>query len=76
MDYEERNSRNNVYGQFKSSMDIGMGVLYIIISGYAMNMKFIIDRYGKTLVWGIAILFILYGISRIVRGILFYKNRS
>ncbi len=76
MDQEERH-HSSAYDHFKFSMDIGMGVLYIIISGYAMKMNFIIEKYGKQTVWIIASLFILYGSFRIVRGgISFWKLYS
>jgi hypothetical protein len=75
MELEERNHKNSVYGQFRSSIDLAMGVLYMIISGYAMKTKFILELYGKTVVWILASLFILYGLFRIYRGLQFYKNR-
>ena len=74
MDLEERNNENKGYVLFKSSLDMAMGVLYIIISGYAMKMDFIIERYGKTTVYVIAGLFIFYGGFRMVRGILLFRS--
>jgi hypothetical protein len=75
MELNERNKDNKVYNQFKSSMDIGMGFMYMVISGYAMNTNFIIEKYGKSTVWTIAFLFIAYGLFRIYRGIQFYLKK-
>jgi len=75
MELNERNNNNKVYNQFKSSMDIGMGLMYMVISGYAMNTNFIIEKYGQSTVWTIAILFIAYGLFRIYRGIQFYLKK-
>ncbi len=65
---------------FKSSLDIGMGFLYIIIPAYAFAIPSIIEQYGKGTVYTIGGLFIFYGGFRIVRGILalqkFFKKDS
>jgi hypothetical protein len=74
MNLNERNNSNKAYGQFRSSLDMAMGLLYIVISGYAMKMNFIIEEYGKTSVWVIASLFIFYGVFRIIRGLLFFRK--
>jgi len=76
MDLNERNSSNKAYKQFRSSIDMAMGVMYIVISAYAMKMNFIIEEYGKTTVWVIASLFIGYGIFRIIRGVLSFTKRD
>jgi len=75
MDIDQRNDENKGYVLFKSTLDMAMGVLYILISGYAMKMGFIIERYGKTTVYVIASLFIFYGVFRIVRGVLLLRTK-
>ncbi|HMN32674.1 MAG: hypothetical protein IT215_08990 [Chitinophagaceae bacterium] len=55
---------------FKSSLDIGMGFLYIIIPAYAFAMPSIIEQYGKGTVYTIGGLFIFYGGFRIFRGLM------
>jgi hypothetical protein len=76
MDVNERNTTNNAYEQFRSSIDMAMGIMYIVISAYATKMNFIIAAYGKTTVWVIASLFIAYGIFRIIRGVLSFRKRG
>jgi len=63
---EERNEKTNL--SFRSSLDIGMGILYLIIPAYAFAMPALIEQYGKTSVYVIGGLFILYGFIRIGRG--------
>ena len=74
MELHDRNRNNSAFGQFKSSLDMAMGVLYMAIPIYAMQTQFIIAEYGKTTVYTIAALFMAYGLFRIFRGLMFYKN--
>ncbi|MEZ5046337.1 MAG: hypothetical protein R2831_05035 [Chitinophagaceae bacterium] len=74
MDIEERNSGNKAFAGFKAGWDISMGVLYIILCSYAINLEFIIERFGKKAVYICCILFIFYGAFRIVRGFLAMKK--
>ncbi len=66
-DTEERINKATL--GFKSSLDIGMGVLYILIPIYALLIPSISEQYGKGLVYSLGVLFILYGGFRIYRGI-------
>lgn len=59
---------DTVYTQFKSAVDIGMGVIYMVVSYYASQTGYIVEEYGRGLVYTIALLFFLYGLFRIYRG--------
>lgn len=61
-------SNDAVYTRFRSSVDIGMGLIYMVVSYYASQTAFIIEEYGRGLVYSIALLFFLYGLFRIYRG--------
>jgi hypothetical protein len=74
LEIEERNEGNKAYTSFKSSLDLSMGILYIIIAGYATQMPFIIEAYGKKTVYIIGGLFVLYGLFRFYRGFVGIKN--
>ena len=68
MELEERNRKQSVYKQFRSSLDIGMGVMYVTISLYALKIPGIMENYGSTLVRVFVALFVFYGAFRILRG--------
>jgi Gpi18-like mannosyltransferase len=67
-------SQNKAYVAFRATVDIAMGVLYCTISLYAMQQIFLLEKYGKNTVFTIGILFSLYGIFRLVRGGIKFKN--
>lgn len=74
MNIEDRNDKQKAYKQFRASIDMAMGVFYIIIPIYAMRMQFIVEAYGKSLVYTISGLFIAYGIFRIIRSIMAFRE--
>jgi hypothetical protein len=76
MEDRRQNRQQQIYRLFKSSFDLAMGVVYLLVSLYASQMPFLIQQYGKTTVWWICALFFGYGLFRIVRSILFFiRNR-
>ncbi len=66
-------SNEDVYTKFKSSVDLGMGIIYMVVSYYASQTAFIIEEYGLGLVYTISLLFFLYGVFRIYRGFIALK---
>ncbi len=73
-----REKDESIYDNFRASVDLGMGLIYIIISVYASLTPYIIEAYGSTTVYTIATLFALYGLFRMYRGFLkmqqFFKS--
>ncbi len=70
MDREERNSKNKSLLNFKASMHIGMGVLYMALAAVVIYFNDI----GKIMLptgldYAIATLMVIYGGFRIWRGI-------
>ncbi|MBK7762368.1 MAG: hypothetical protein IPI46_03215 [Bacteroidetes bacterium] len=74
MNIEERNDKQKAYKQFRASIDMAMGLIYIIIPIYAMNMQFIVAAYGKSLVYTIGGLFIAYGLFRMIRSLMAFRE--
>ncbi|HXS38481.1 MAG TPA: DUF308 domain-containing protein [Flavipsychrobacter sp.] len=75
MNYEERNQQSRGYRNFRTSLDLGMGILYIIIGALI-----IYARYFGTMELTTAFAYVLgglmvvYGIFRIVRGLSGLRN--
>jgi len=65
---KEVQRRNQGHLQFRSGLDLAMGVLYVIIPAYAMALPYLVEEYGKTVVYTICSLFAVYGLMRIGRG--------
>ena len=61
-------SKSDVYGRFRASVDIGMGVIYMVVSFYATQTAYIVENYGKGLSYSISLLFFMYGLFRVYRG--------
>lgn len=61
--------KNKAYESFRASVDIAMGSLYLFISVYCMQLTSILEEYGKTTVYTLGGLFILYGLFRFYRGV-------
>lgn len=61
-------SKSDVYGRFRASVDMGMGVIYMVVSFFATQTAYIVENYGKGLSYSISLLFFLYGVFRVYRG--------
>jgi len=70
MNYEERNEQSGPYRHFRTSLDLGMGVFYIVISVAVISMKYFgtieLPTASAYILGG---LMALYGLFRIYRGI-------
>lgn len=66
--------KNKPYVSFRASVDIAMGFLYMFISFYCMSLTMIIEEYGKATVYTLGVLFILYGLFRLYRGLIKLKE--
>jgi hypothetical protein len=77
MGHEERSNR--IYSHFRTSLDLGMGVLYLVIAGMILTMKYFgtmaLDAKFAYILGG---MMLAYGLFRIYRGIqgMRYKNRD
>jgi hypothetical protein len=72
MAYQRQTDSNKASDSFRATLDLAMGSLYIIIPMVAMSMPY--KEYGKNNVMTIGGIFAVYGLTRIVRGLL--KMRS
>lgn len=77
MSYEERNDNNNAYSSFRTTMHIGMGVFYLIMSFFL----FYLNAFGAMelpvgLAYALGALMLFYGIFRIWRGVTDMKHRK
>ena len=75
MNYEERNQQSRGYRNFRTSLDFGMGVLYIIVGALIIYARY----YGAmelttAFAYVLGGLMIAYGIFRIFRGWSAMKN--
>jgi hypothetical protein len=60
---------NKVYQQFRTTVDFAMGVLYILLPMYMMRIQYILEEYGRSLVYSLSILCMLYGLTRMIRAV-------
>jgi hypothetical protein len=70
MNYEERSEQSGPYRHFRSSLDVGMGIFYIVISITIVSMKYFgFMELSKASAYIFGGLMTLYGLFRIYRGI-------
>lgn len=75
MNHEERNERSGTYQYFRTSLDIGMGVLYIVIGGMILFVKYFGTMELSTgFAYVLGGLMVAYGIFRIYRGFQAMRN--
>ncbi len=72
MDIQERNRGSKVYTQFRKTLDIAMGLLYIscgvlVLLARKLGFTFQIET-SLVFLWILAGVFIVYGIFRVYRG--------
>lgn len=69
MNIEDRNKRSKVYGNFRGSLHIAMGGLYLAVGIATIYLKsFIIFPLPAAAAYIVGGLFVLYGAFRIWRG--------
>lgn len=66
---EEEQQESKATQGFKASVDLAMGVLYIVIAVYCFLFPHVLEQFGKMDFRWILGLFGLYGVFRIYRGI-------
>ncbi len=71
---EEEQDESKATKGFKASVDLAMGLLYIVIAVYCLIFPAVLEQFGKIDFRWILGLFGLYGIFRIYRGILGLKK--
>lgn len=73
MNVEERNRDHKALNGFKGAMDLGMGLIYIGVSAYVATNPSLTEPYGVS-VYIFSVLFGAYGIFRLYRGLVTFKN--
>jgi hypothetical protein len=77
MSYEDQNEQSPVYKQFRTSLDIGMGVFYIIIGAIILFVKYFgTIELPATYAYILGNMMLLYGIFRIYRGIISIRRNK
>lgn len=74
LDIEEQNERNKPLQQFKSVFNMGRGAVYIIIAYFVYTTPGVSYRFGKTNVKIFCLLTLVYGIFRVYRSLVEYKQ--
>ncbi len=70
MDMDERMERSGTYSAFRTSLDIGMGAVYIIIGVIVFNIRYFgTMELSATTAYIFGGMLVLYGAFRIYRGI-------
>ena len=70
MNYEERNEQSGPYRSFRDSLDLGMGLFYIIIGIVIISVKYFgFMELSVVYAYILGSLMLLYGAFRIYRGI-------
>lgn len=75
MSHEDRSGK--IYSHFRTSLDLGMGVLYLVISGMILTLKYFGSMaLGNNLAYALGGLMFLYGLFRIYRGVMGLRNKK
>lgn len=76
MNLDERNEQSTGYRHFRTSLDLGMGVFYVIIGMIIMYVKYFgsIELAGAY-AYILGGLMVLYGVFRVYRGFKAMRNR-
>ena len=70
MSFEERMEENKSYKSFRTSLDLGMGIFYILIGAFVIYAKYFgTMELPGTYAYILGSLMILYGIFRVYRGL-------
>jgi hypothetical protein len=70
MNYEERNEQSGPYRHFRNSLDLGMGLFYIIIGVVIISVKYFgFIELSVVYAYILGGLMVLYGAFRIYRGL-------
>lgn len=76
MDHEERNLKSKGYTNFRGSLHIGLGALYLAIGGAVLKTKhFGYMELSSAAAYIFGALLLLYGIFRVWRGWTYMRNR-
>ncbi|MBS1688267.1 MAG: hypothetical protein JSS96_06050 [Bacteroidetes bacterium] len=76
MSYDENNERTP-YRSFRSTLDLGMGVLYLVIASAILSLKYFgTMELSSGFAYVLGGLMFLYGAFRIYRGIRSIRDRN
>lgn len=68
--YEERQENNVATNRFRSSLNVGMGIIYVLIGSTVVYMKYFgVVALNNGLAYALGGLMILYGLFRLWRGL-------
>lgn len=74
MSYSDRNG-SNAARRFRNSLNLGMGVVYIIISMMVLNLKYFgTIELSSGAAYTLGGLILLYGLFRVYRGVIGLKK--
>jgi hypothetical protein len=77
MNLDERMEQSTTYNSFRTSLDIGMGAIYVIMSVVLFSMRYFgAIELSPTKAYLLGSLLALYGAFRIYRGITGIKQRK
>lgn len=69
MNIDERMEQSKTYGAFRTSLDIGMGAIYVIIGIIVFSVRYFgVVELSSTQAWILGSAMVLYGGFRIYRG--------
>jgi hypothetical protein len=77
MNYDERNQQNRGYRNFRTGLDFGMGIFYIIIGISVFYLRYFgAIELQKGYAYALGLLIIFYGIFRISRGVVGIRDQQ
>ncbi len=77
MSFEDRLESSKSYKNFRTGLDLGMGVLYVVIGIFVIYAKYFgIAELPDTWAYVLASLMVLYGIFRIYRGLVVVMRKE
>ncbi|MBC7554046.1 MAG: C4-dicarboxylate ABC transporter [Taibaiella sp.] len=77
MSSEDKFERGQPYSWFRISLDMGMGILYMVLAGGIIYTKhFATIELSKGLMYAMSGMLVFYGAFRIYRGLVEIRNRK
>ncbi len=77
MNLDERMEQSGTYSAFRTSLDIGMGAIYIIMGAIVLSIKYFgVVELSPTMAIFLGVLLLAYGAFRIYRGIIAITRRK
>lgn len=77
MNLDERREQSQTYNSFRTSLDMGMGAIYVVIGVIVLSMRYFgAIELSATTAYVLGTIMILYGAFRIYRGVVVILEKN